>query len=83
MTLGIAVQPDVMRAPFLPASASIWDISTAYRRTYPELDRLIQNIEEKGIDVNNEVRGFKRVTGIYPQEYRKQAHTGSVPMIFR
>ena len=27
-------------------------------RTYPELDRLMQNIEEKGIDVNNEVRGF-------------------------
>lgn len=27
-------------------------------RTYPELNKLIQNIEQKGIDVNNEIHGF-------------------------
>lgn len=27
-------------------------------RTYPELDRLIHDIEQKGIDVNNEIHGF-------------------------
>ena len=30
-------------------------------RPYPELNRLIQNIEQRGVDVNNEIRGF-----VYP-----------------
>lgn len=30
-------------------------------RPYPELNRLIQSIEQRGVDVNNEIHGF-----VYP-----------------